>query len=75
VVRLELSLTVPITNSLAFLFTVFGDWWVERKVISRGKSSAPLRIRKRRTKTSTDTWIGMALSLSGIALCVQSKNK
>ena len=36
-VRLELSLTVPITNSLAFLFTVFGDWWVERKVISRGK--------------------------------------
>ncbi|KAH8820958.1 hypothetical protein F5884DRAFT_658168, partial [Xylogone sp. PMI_703] len=51
----ELSLTVPITNSLAFLFTVLGDWWVERKVISR------------------DTWIGMVLSLSGIALCVQSK--
>jgi hypothetical protein len=37
VAKLELSLTVPITNSLAFLFTVFGDWWVERKVISRGK--------------------------------------
>lgn len=55
--KAELSLTVPITNSLAFLFTVFGDWWVERKVISR------------------DTWIGMALSLSGIALCVQSKNR
>jgi len=51
----ELSLTVPITNSLAFLFTVLGDWWVDRKVISR------------------DTWIGMALSLCGIALCVQSK--
>lgn len=51
----ELSLTVPITNSLAFLFTVLGDWYVEGKVISR------------------DTWIGMALSLGGIALCVQSK--
>jgi hypothetical protein len=37
VAKIELSLTVPITNSLAFLFTVFGDWWVERKVISRGK--------------------------------------
>lgn len=36
---LELSLTVPITNSLAFLFTVFGDWYVDRKVISRGKFS------------------------------------
>lgn len=33
---LELSLTVPITNSLAFLFTVLGEWWAERKVISRG---------------------------------------
>lgn len=51
----ELSLTVPITNSLAFLFTVLGDWYVEGKVISR------------------DTWIGMGLSLGGIALCVQSK--
>ncbi|TVY52552.1 Transmembrane protein 234-like, partial [Lachnellula cervina] len=53
----ELSLTVPITNSLAFLFTVLGDWYVDRKVISR------------------DTWIGMTLSLVGIGLCVQSKNK
>jgi len=34
----ELSLTVPITNSLAFLFTVLGEWWVEGKVISRGQS-------------------------------------
>ena len=33
---LELSLTVPITNSLAFLFTVLGEWWAEGKVISRG---------------------------------------
>ncbi|KAI1081242.1 integral membrane protein [Whalleya microplaca] len=51
----ELSLTVPIVNTLAFLFTVLGDWWVDRKVISR------------------DTWIGMILSICGIALCVQSK--
>ena len=34
---IELSLTVPITNSLAFLFTVLGDWWADGKVISRGK--------------------------------------
>lgn len=34
----ELSLTVPITNSLAFLFTVLGEWWAEGKVISRGQS-------------------------------------
>lgn len=34
--KAELSLTVPITNSLAFLFTVLGEWWAEKKVISRG---------------------------------------
>lgn len=33
---LELSLTVPITNSLAFLFTVLGEWWAEKKVITKG---------------------------------------
>lgn len=27
---------MPITNSLAFLFAVLGDWYVDRKVISRG---------------------------------------
>ncbi|KAF4122674.1 hypothetical protein GMORB2_6981 [Geosmithia morbida] len=32
----ELSLTVPIVNTMAFLFTVLGDWYVEGKVISRG---------------------------------------
>ncbi|KAI7051790.1 hypothetical protein KC362_g71 [Hortaea werneckii] len=32
---IELSLTVPITNSLAFLFTVLGEWWAEGKVITR----------------------------------------
>ncbi|KAI0472590.1 hypothetical protein GGR56DRAFT_651068 [Xylariaceae sp. FL0804] len=37
----ELSLTVPIVNTLAFLFTVLGDWWVDQKVISRGKPSPP----------------------------------
>ncbi|KAI0134683.1 integral membrane protein [Xylariales sp. AK1849] len=34
--KAELSLTVPIVNTLAFLFTVLGDWWVEKKVINRG---------------------------------------
>lgn len=38
--KAELSLTVPITNSLAFLFTVLGEWWAEKKVISRGQSCA-----------------------------------
>ncbi|KAI0998545.1 hypothetical protein K3495_g9652 [Podosphaera aphanis] len=52
----ELSLTVPITNTLAFLFTVLGDWYVDRRVISR------------------DTWVGMAFSIAGIALCVESKS-
>ncbi|KAK0635946.1 hypothetical protein B0T17DRAFT_587287 [Bombardia bombarda] len=33
--KAELSLTVPIVNTLAFLFTVIGEWWVEKKVISR----------------------------------------
>ena len=27
---------MPIVNTLAFLFTVIGEWWVEKKVISRG---------------------------------------
>ncbi|KAG7289797.1 hypothetical protein NEMBOFW57_006173 [Staphylotrichum longicolle] len=31
----KLSLTVPIVNTVAFLFTVVGEWWVEGKVISR----------------------------------------
>ena len=34
---IELSLTVPVVNSLAFLFTVLGEWWAEGKVISRGE--------------------------------------
>ena len=35
--KTELSLTVPIVNTTAFLFTVIGEWWVEGKVISRGE--------------------------------------
>lgn len=31
----ELSLTVPITNSLAFLFTVLGEYLAEGKLITR----------------------------------------
>ncbi|PYI26305.1 hypothetical protein BP00DRAFT_430470 [Aspergillus indologenus CBS 114.80] len=51
----ELSLTVPLANSSAFLFTVLGEWYVERKGIAR------------------ETWVGMALVLAGIAICVVSK--
>ncbi|RDW72262.1 uncharacterized protein DSM5745_07434 [Aspergillus mulundensis] len=52
----ELSLTVPLANSSAFLFTVLGEWYVEKKVIAR------------------ETWLGMALVLGGIAICVKSKS-
>ena len=31
----ELSLTVPIVNSLAFLFTVLGEWYADGKIIER----------------------------------------
>ncbi|KAF3075301.1 Transmembrane protein [Trichoderma lentiforme] len=54
---LELSLTVPIVNAMAFLFTVVGEWLVEGKGLGEEK----------------ETGIGMTLSLVGIALCVQSK--
>jgi len=33
--KAELSLTVPIVNSLAFLFTVLGDYWADGKVVDR----------------------------------------
>jgi len=69
--KTELSLTVPITNSLAFMFTVLGEWWAEKKVISRGRSNGALY---RFRLTPTDTWIGMGLALAGVALCVQSKS-
>jgi hypothetical protein len=35
--RIDLSLAVPITNSLAFLFTVLGEWLAEGKSISNGR--------------------------------------
>ena len=41
---IELSLTVPITNSLAFLFTVLGEWWAEKKTITKGMFCTPLTI-------------------------------
>ncbi|KAI1113523.1 integral membrane protein [Nemania sp. NC0429] len=74
----ELSLTVPIVNTLAFLFTVLGDWWVEKKVIDRSESCSPtiafFHEFAELTHRAPDTWIGMALSLTGIALCVHSKS-
>ncbi|KHJ30058.1 putative integral membrane protein [Erysiphe necator] len=33
--KTDMSLTVPITNSFSFLFTVAGDWYLDRKIISR----------------------------------------
>lgn len=36
---IELSLTVPIVNSLAFLFTVLGDWLAVGKKVHRGLRS------------------------------------
>ncbi|KAI9900036.1 hypothetical protein N3K66_004298 [Trichothecium roseum] len=38
----ELSLTVPIVNTMAFLFTVLGEWFVEGKVISRDTATGML---------------------------------
>ena len=63
---------VPVTNSLAFMFTVLGEWFAEKKVIDRGLYSSSNCILQPLTKS--DTWIGMALVLGGIALCVHSKN-
>lgn len=45
--KAELSLTVPITNSLAFLFTVVGEWWAEKKVINRGRDHSGSRRRQK----------------------------
>lgn len=72
--EVELSLTVPITNSLAFLFTVLGEWWAEGKVIGRGELwTFFFEVRREKLTREVDTWIGMACVLAGIALCVQSK--
>lgn len=59
---------------MAFLFTVLGEWYVEGKVISRGMFLFSRISQKSSSLTLIeDTGIGMALSLGGIALCVQSK--
>lgn len=67
---------MPIVNTLAFLFTVVGEWWVEGKVISRGMSPAAMRTGYGMMLMSIqqDTLIGMVLSVGGIALCVHSKS-
>lgn len=68
---------MPITNSLAFLFTVLGEWWAEGKVIHRGKTEcwgcSDAVERNNLCAIALDTWIGMSLVLGGIALCVHSK--
>lgn len=75
-VYLELSLTVPIVNTLAFLFTVIGDWWVDGKVISRSTPAPSICSQKcSATDRIADTIVGVVFSLTGIALCVQSKTK
>jgi len=33
--KAELSLTGPISNAFAFLFTVLGEWWADGKVVTR----------------------------------------
>lgn len=66
---------MPIVNTLAFLFTVVGDWWVDGKVISQSTLPHPIpHPRHLKPYKFTDTMAGMVLSLAGIALCVQSKN-
>ncbi|RDA92545.1 hypothetical protein CP533_4174 [Ophiocordyceps camponoti-saundersi (nom. inval.)] len=74
--RAELSLTVPIVNTLAFLFTVLGEWFVEGKVISKRQFPS---IHESLFDSFIDwpvfqgTASGVVLSLAGIALCVHSK--
>ena len=67
---------MPIVNTMAFLFTVLGEWYVDGKVISRGETKLRILLRHFSTVSTNltaDTGIGMALSLVGIALCVHSK--
>lgn len=64
---------MPIVNTLAFLFTVLGEWWVEKKVISRGGFLLMRLSNVSVTYMNIETAFGMLLSLVGIGLCVQSK--
>ena len=57
--KAELSLTVPITNSLAFLFTVLGEWWAEKKVISRGTLSLCSATGRKLTMQRHMDWHGL----------------
>ena len=82
---IELSLTVPIINSLAFLFTVLGEYLAEGKKVERGKSlidcknsldlwgSVEVSVADGRVDGMIDTWLGMGMVCGGIALCVHSK--
>jgi hypothetical protein len=76
--KAELSLTVPITNSLAFLFTVLGDYLAEGKVAGWGECCCDsMRSRGHHTNGDTngiDTWVGMGFVCGGIGLCVHSKS-
>jgi len=51
----ELSLAVPITNSLTFIFTTLAGFLVGEKI------------------GGIETWVGMAFTVVGVGLCVQSK--
>lgn len=72
--KAELSLTVPITNSLAFCFTVLGEWITEGKAVTRGMHVLPNALETDTDHGEADTWIGMTFVLAGIALCVHSKS-
>lgn len=64
---------VPIVNSLAFLFTVFGDWLAVRKVIAWGMYNPPTICII--YLTPSETWAGIGLVCLGIGLCVDSKRE
>lgn len=72
---------MPIINSVAFLFTVLGEYLAEGKGVERGMliylcggdvkfwDCGVVLIRR----GGVDTWIGMGMVCAGIGLCVQSK--
>lgn len=77
----ELSLTVPITNSLAFLFTVLGEWWAEGKVITRGAKYPPPLLRMNLTfnrhlaRNDTGTsWDSPVRAFKDMMLCGQNRH-
>lgn len=56
------------------MFTVLGEWFATKKVISRGEVRNLIAVTTCVLIYLLDTWIGMALVLGGIGLCVHSKN-